>query len=122
VQGQSQDNDILVAFRVATISEADHATIEGWVTVKPRCKSSKKSGCSLKGKEVVVSETGLDVNTPITLSSPICTGTVRPISPPRPDPLVVPSCAGDVRVSSLPNVAPLVAHPSAGEARNPSPA
>lgn len=70
---------------------------------------------------MVVYETGLDVNTPVIHSSPICTGTVRPISPSRPDPLVVPSCAGDVQVSSPPSVAPLVAHPSAEEARNPSP-
>jgi hypothetical protein len=122
VQGQSQDHDIPVASGVATISEADHATTEGWVTVKPRRKSSKKSGCSLKGKEVAVSKTGLDVNTPVTLSSPICVGTVWPISPLRPHPLVVPSCAEDVQVSSPPSVAPLVAYLSAGEARNPSPA
>ena len=73
VQGQSQDQDILVASGVATISEADHATTEGWVTVKSRRKSSKQSGYSLKGKEVVVSKPGLDVNTPVTHSSPICT-------------------------------------------------
>jgi len=93
---------------VATISKADHATTEGWVTVKSRRKSSKQSSCSLKGKEVAVSELGLDVNTPVTHSSPICIGTVRPLSPPRPDPLVVPSCAGDVRVPCPPSVEPLV--------------
>ena len=132
MQGQSQDQDILVASRVATISEVDHANTKGWVMVESRRKPNKKSGCSPKGKEVVVYETRLDVSNPVTLSSPLCPRTVRPISPSRPDPLVIPSCDGDVRVTSPTSVEPLISHPSAseallillpnaGEASNPSP-
>ena len=101
---------------MSTIPEVDHDNTKGWVMVKSRCKTNKKSGCSSKGKEVAVYRTGLDVNNPVTPSSPTCPGTVRPSSPSRPDPLVVPSCDGDVRVSTPTSVEPLISHPSAGEA------
>ena len=100
---------------MAATSEVDHASTAVWVTVESRRKHSKKSGPSLKGKEVAVSETRVDTTTP---SSPICPKTIWPIPPSIPDPLVVPLCAGD-DLASPPSVAPVVAQASAVETSHP---
>nr|TKS15655.1 hypothetical protein D5086_0000031150 [Populus alba] len=107
-QFQVHDHDIPIASGVAATSEVDHAPNAVWVTVESRRKHSKKSGPSLKGKKVAVSETRVDAITPVTHSSPICPETVWPIPPSIPDPLVVPSCDGDV-LASPPSVVPVVA-------------
>ena len=103
---------------MAATSEVDHASTAVWVTVESRRKHSKKSGPSLKGKEVAVSETRVDAIAPISPSSPICPKTVWPLPPPIPDPLVVPSCDKD-NLASPPSVVPVVAQASAVETSHP---
>ena len=76
VQGQSQDQALPVASGVATISEAVHATTEGWVTVKPRSTSPPR---------------------PDPLVVPSCTGDVRVSSHHSVESLVAHPSAGEAR-------------------------
>jgi len=102
VQGQSSDHPVTPG--MDTMSATNNVVPDGWVTVESRCKASRQSYRNSKGKEVVVADPMLDVNTCVSRSPPTCVRDVWSASPPRPETLVEHNCVANIRSASPPEI------------------